>query len=69
MKVPEDDPTYKQLRGFTDKKVLLGGLLTLHGTVGKGDRDKVGGVRTIRILGGKGRAAPSTCPWRAPRIR
>lgn len=54
MKVPEDDPTYKQLRGFTDKKVLLGGLLTLHGTVGKGDRDKVGGVRTIRILGGKG---------------
>ncbi|MCX5142718.1 MULTISPECIES: hypothetical protein [unclassified Streptomyces] len=54
VKVPEDDPTYKQLRGFTDKKVLLGGLLTLHGTVGKGDRDKVGGVRTIRILGGKG---------------
>lgn len=54
VKVPEDDPTYKQLRGFTDKKVLLGGLLTLHGEVGKGDRDKVGGVRTIRITGGKG---------------
>ncbi|MFJ2092603.1 hypothetical protein ACIOEW_25510 [Streptomyces sp. NPDC087901] len=54
VKVPEDDPTYKQLRGFTDKKVLLDGLLTLHGEVGKGDRDKVGGVRTIRILGGKG---------------
>ncbi|MFJ1899143.1 hypothetical protein [Streptomyces sp. NPDC088115] len=54
VKVPEDDPTYKQLRGFTDKKVLLDGLLTLHGEVGKGDRDKVGGERTIRITGGKG---------------
>ncbi|MFJ6460454.1 hypothetical protein ACIQM0_05255 [Streptomyces sp. NPDC091387] len=54
VKVPEDDPTYKQLRGFTDKKVLLGGLLTLHGEVGKGDRDEVGGVRTIRITGGEG---------------
>lgn len=54
VKVPEDDPTYKQLRGFTDKKVLLDGLLSLHGEVGKGDRDEVRGVRTIRILGGKG---------------
>jgi len=54
VKVPEDDPTYKQLRGFTDKKVLLDGLLTLHGEVGKGDRDEVGGMRTIRILGGQG---------------
>ncbi|MCX4770005.1 hypothetical protein OG322_11460 [Streptomyces sp. NBC_01260] len=54
VKVPEDDPTYKQLRGFTDKKVLLDGLLTLHGEVGKGDRDTVGGVRTIGIRGGKG---------------
>ncbi|WP_406454494.1 hypothetical protein OG782_24880 [Streptomyces sp. NBC_00876] len=54
VKVPEDDPTYKQLSGFTDKKVLLGGLLALHGEVGKGDRDKVGGVRTIRIMGSEG---------------
>ncbi len=54
VKVPEDDPTYKQLRGFTDKKVLLDGLLTLHGEVGKGDRDEVGGERTILITGGKG---------------
>ncbi|MGW1229566.1 hypothetical protein [Streptomyces sp. NPDC001478] len=54
VKVPEDDPTYEQLRGFTDKKVLLDGMLTLHGTVGKGDRGTVGSVRTIRILGGKG---------------
>lgn len=54
VRVPEGDPTYKQLRGFTDKKVLIGGLLTLHGTVNKGDRDKAAGVRTIRIMGGKG---------------
>lgn len=54
VKVPEDDPTYKQLRGFTDKKVLLDGLLTLHGKINKGQRDRVGGVRTVQILGGKG---------------
>ncbi|MFD6426044.1 hypothetical protein [Streptomyces sp. NPDC060198] len=54
VKVPEDDPTYKRLRGFTEKGTLLDGLLALHGTVSKGDRDKVTGVPTIQILGGKG---------------
>ncbi|MER5359879.1 hypothetical protein [Streptomyces sp. NPDC002785] len=54
VKVPEDDPTYKQLRGFTDKKFLLDGLLTLHGTLNKGDREEVGPTRTIQITGGKG---------------
>ncbi|BFP52386.1 hypothetical protein SCMC78_21930 [Streptomyces sp. CMC78] len=54
VKVPEGDPSYRQLRGFTDKKVLLDGLLALHGTVNKGGRDKVAGQRTIQILGGKG---------------
>ncbi|WP_328719563.1 hypothetical protein OHT52_08765 [Streptomyces sp. NBC_00247] len=54
VKVPEDDPTYKRLRGFTEKGTLLDGLLSLHGTVSKGDRDKVTGVPTIQILGGKG---------------
>ncbi|MEU8707061.1 hypothetical protein [Streptomyces sp. NPDC048565] len=54
VKVPEDDPTYKQLRGFTEKETLLDGMLTLHGKVGKGDRDTIGGVRTVQILGGKG---------------
>ncbi|MFG2558980.1 hypothetical protein [Streptomyces sp. NPDC048496] len=54
VKVPQDDPTYKQLRGFTDMKSLLDGMLTLHGEVNKGDRGKVGSVRTIQILGGKG---------------
>jgi hypothetical protein len=54
VKVPEDDPTYKQLRGFTDKELLLDGLLTLHGPVNKGGRKKVGPTRTIQIMGGKG---------------
>ncbi|WP_411083145.1 hypothetical protein [Streptomyces sp. cmx-18-6] len=54
VKVPQDDPTYRQLRGFTDKKVLLDGLLALHGTVTKGDRGTVAGHRTIQLLGGKG---------------
>ncbi|MEW1887181.1 MULTISPECIES: hypothetical protein [unclassified Streptomyces] len=54
VKVPEGDPTYKQLSGFTDKKVLLDGMLTLHGELTKGDRDKVAGVRTVRIMGGEG---------------
>ncbi|MEU9763687.1 hypothetical protein [Streptomyces sp. NPDC047985] len=54
VKVPKDDPTYKQLRGFTDKKTLLDGVLNLHGTLNKGERTKVGAARTIQIMGGKG---------------
>ncbi|OEJ25155.1 hypothetical protein AR457_12490 [Streptomyces agglomeratus] len=54
VKVPADDPVYDQLRGFTDKDVLLDGLLGLHGKLSKGDRAKVGGVRTIEVTGGKG---------------
>ncbi|MEI7034521.1 hypothetical protein [Streptomyces pratensis] len=54
VKVPEGDPSYGQLRGFTDKKVLLDGLLALHGTVNKGSRGTVAGHRTVQILGGKG---------------
>lgn len=51
VKVPEDDPTYQQLRGFTEKKTLLDGMLSLHGKVNKGDRGTVGGVRTVQIMG------------------
>ncbi|MFE6042400.1 hypothetical protein [Streptomyces sp. NPDC056452] len=54
VKVPQDDPTYKQLRGFTEKKILLDGVLALHGKINKGDRDTIGGVRTVQIMGGKG---------------
>ncbi|MFC8231236.1 hypothetical protein [Streptomyces sp. NPDC057287] len=54
VKVPEDDPTYQQLRGFTEKKTLLDGMLTLHGKINKSDRDTVGGVPTVQIMGGEG---------------
>ncbi|MEU8580741.1 hypothetical protein [Streptomyces abikoensis] len=54
VKVPGDDPAYQQFRGFTDKDVLLDGLLALHGTLTRGDHGTVGGVRTIRVAGAKG---------------
>ncbi|MFF2726820.1 hypothetical protein ACFVS9_02755 [Streptomyces sp. NPDC058008] len=54
VKVPEDDPTYRQMRGFTEMDTLLDGVLALHGMVNKGDRDTIGGVRTVQIAGGKG---------------
>lgn len=53
VKVPEDDPSYKQLRGFTDMNLLLDGLIGLHGDRVKGDHDKIGGVRTINVRGGE----------------
>ncbi|MCT4355435.1 hypothetical protein M5362_20070 [Streptomyces sp. Je 1-79] len=53
VKVPQDDPSYKQLRGFTDMDLLLDGLIGLHGEVVKGDRDKIGGIRTVKVKGGE----------------
>ncbi|WP_394297666.1 hypothetical protein [Streptomyces griseus] len=53
VKVPRDDPSYKQLRGFTDMDQLLDGLIGLHGDVVKGDRDQIGGVRTVKVKGGQ----------------
>ncbi|MEU1801989.1 hypothetical protein [Streptomyces sp. NPDC019937] len=53
VKVPSGDPSYKRLSGFTEKSVMLDGLLGLHGTITAGDRGEVGGIRTIRILGGQ----------------
>lgn len=52
VKVPENDPSYKQLRGFTDMHALLDGLLTLGGAPAKGDRGRIGGSRTIEVSGG-----------------
>ncbi|MGX4689980.1 hypothetical protein [Streptomyces sp. JNUCC 63] len=54
VKVPQGDPAYKRFSGFTDKDVLLDGLLTLHGTLSTDGHHKQSGVRTIRITGGKG---------------
>lgn len=52
VKVPQGDPAYQQFRGFTEMSALLDGLLGLHGTLNKGDRTTVGGIRTVRITGG-----------------
>ncbi|MGW4387206.1 hypothetical protein [Streptomyces sp. NBC_00063] len=54
VKVPQGDPAYKRLSGFTVKGALLDGLLTLHGKVEKGDRGSAGGVRTVELTGDKG---------------
>ncbi|MBC9730632.1 hypothetical protein [Streptomyces sp. TRM68367] len=54
VKVPQGDPAYKKFSGFTDKDVLLDGLLTLHGTVETDGHHEQAGVRTIRISGDKG---------------
>ncbi|WP_098244613.1 hypothetical protein [Streptomyces formicae] len=54
VKVPKGDPAYQQLSGFTDKSVLLDGMLTLHGELAKGDRGKTGSTRTIKITGDEG---------------
>ncbi|WP_030912495.1 hypothetical protein [Streptomyces sp. NRRL F-5126] len=52
VKVPADDPSYKRLRGFTDMRALLDGLLALGGTPAKGDRKTLDGVKTIEVTGG-----------------
>ncbi|MFE2300621.1 hypothetical protein ACFXAW_20830 [Streptomyces sp. NPDC059445] len=54
VKVPTGDPVYKRFSGFTDKDVLLDGLLALHGTLAKDGHHEQEGVRTIRISGDKG---------------
>ncbi|MBP2404969.1 hypothetical protein SNS2_3593 [Streptomyces netropsis] len=54
VKVPAGDPSYQQFKGFTDKDVLLDGLLGLQGKLARGEHGTVGGVRTIRISGGAG---------------
>lgn len=54
VKVPTGDPAYKKFSGFTDKDLLLEGLLTLHGTLGTDGHYEQSGIRTIRITGDKG---------------
>ncbi|MFH8978058.1 hypothetical protein [Streptomyces sp. NPDC017890] len=54
VKVPQSDPVYKKFSGFADKDVLLGDLLSLHGTVETDGRHEQAGVRTIRITGDEG---------------
>ncbi|MFF7855557.1 hypothetical protein [Streptomyces sp. NPDC007904] len=54
VKVPQGDPSYKKFIGFTNKDVLLGGLLTLHGKLATDGHHEQAGVRTIRITGDEG---------------
>lgn len=54
VKVAPEDPAYEQLSGFTDKSVLLDGLLTLEGERATGDRGEIGGVRTISVVADEG---------------
>ncbi|MGW3204569.1 hypothetical protein [Streptomyces sp. NPDC001135] len=54
VKVPQRDPAYKKFSGFTDKDLLLDGLLTLHGTLATDGHHDDAGTRTIRITGDKG---------------
>lgn len=54
VKVPQGDPAYKKFSGFTDKDVLLSGLLTLHGKLSTDGHHTRSGVRTIRVTGDNG---------------
>ncbi|MFF8402360.1 hypothetical protein ACF06P_12095 [Streptomyces sp. NPDC015684] len=55
VKVPQGDPAYKKFSGFTDKAVLLDGLLTLHGALATdGHHTDQSGTPTIRVTGDKG---------------
>lgn len=54
VKVPPGDPAYKQLSGFADMRVLLGGLLAMTGKRETGERGEVGGVKTVRVQAGNG---------------
>ncbi|GAA4783887.1 hypothetical protein [Streptomyces ziwulingensis] len=54
VKVPQGDPSYQKFSGFTEKDVLLDGLLALHGSVETDGRHRQAGVRTVRVSGDKG---------------
>ncbi|MER7835588.1 hypothetical protein ABTY98_06645 [Streptomyces sp. NPDC096040] len=54
VKVPQGDPSYKKFSGFTDKDVLLSGLLTLHGALSTDGHHEQAGTPTIRIAGDSG---------------
>ncbi|MER6467602.1 hypothetical protein [Streptomyces collinus] len=54
VKVPQGDPAYKKFSGFTDKDLLLDGLLTLHGELATDGHHEQAGTSTIRITGDAG---------------
>lgn len=54
VKVPSADRTYRQFSGFTEKDPLLDTLLTLHGSLTRGEHSTFGGTRTIRVSAAQG---------------
>jgi hypothetical protein len=54
VRVPTGDPAYQQFSGLTDKKVLLGDLFLLNGTVSVGHHGTVDDTKTITLNGSKG---------------
>ncbi|MFJ3666231.1 hypothetical protein ACIPSE_07230 [Streptomyces sp. NPDC090106] len=54
VKVPRRDPSYTKFSGFTEKDVLLDGLLGLHGELGTDGYHEQSGTRTFRITGDDG---------------
>jgi hypothetical protein len=58
VKVAPEDPAYEGLSGFTDKNLLLDGLLAMEGERETGEEGTVEGVSTIRVQadGGRGGA-------------
>lgn len=57
VKVPGDDPSYDQLRTFTDMDALLKLFFTLDGELAVQGRGKVRGIRTVVLTAGGGRGA------------
>lgn len=55
VKVPDEDPTYDKLNGFTQMDVLLSSILVLDGKRTTGERMEIDGVRTIEVLAAKGK--------------
>lgn len=54
VKVAQDDESYEELSRFTEKNVLLDGLLTLEGERETGERGEIDGTETIRVAAGGG---------------
>lgn len=55
VKVPASDPAYEELRGLTDMRALLAGLLSTHGTPRTDGRGEVDGAKSVSVrTGGSG---------------
>ncbi|MFJ8229368.1 hypothetical protein ACIQ9E_05310 [Streptomyces sp. NPDC094448] len=55
VRVPRGDAAYQQFRGFTEKDGMLDGFLGMEGELSKGDRTKIGNVRTVKVTAEEGK--------------